>query len=286
MSPLFVLLVSVLVNADMPQPFKRVLQRNDDNPVTGNDVLIAQTLMDRSPFVQANFTSGVYDETMETAVQSFQKGHEQLNPDGVFGPETASLALKLHIRDGYKHITMIPANYTYLIKVSPHVNRTIEINATLFARHSKSLLIEDSVPVPVMEFKVRCHGKDFAPNQFSTDGDTPSGLAKIDLNSAEADTKDIGPYPINRIVEGLDGNLGLLAPNIRNGLLIHTGEWSGWTPDQPMPNSDGCIHGHPDDINKLWKTLVGLGVTIRDNPYGKLPYPYVPQGLLSVEEIE
>jgi len=33
------------------------------------------------------------------------------------------------------------------------------------------------------------------------------------------------------------------------------------------------------------KILKELGVKVRRNTFGKLPYPYQPQGLLSVEEI-
>ena len=50
-------------------------------------------------------------------------------------------------------------------------------------------------------------------------------------------------------------------------------------------NSDGCIHAHPEDLKTIDKILEELGVNVRPNPLGKLPYPYQPQGLLSVEEI-
>jgi len=49
--------------------------------------------------------------------------------------------------------------------------------------------------------------------------------------------------------------------------------------------SNGCIHVHPDDLEAIDKILKELGVKVRQNTYGKLPYPYQPQGLLSVEEI-
>lgn len=53
-----------------------------------------------------------------------------------------------------------------------------------------------------------------------------------------------------------------------------------------MPNSEGCIHAHPDDLKTIDNILKDeLGVKVRPNPFGKLPYPYQPQGLLSVEEI-
>ena len=54
-----------------------------------------------------------------------------------------------------------------------------------------------------------------------------------------------------------------------------------------MLNSDGCIHVHPMDLSKIDDILVNqLGVVIHKNPFGKKKYPYIPQGLLSVEQID
>jgi len=39
-------------------------------------------------------------------------------------------------------------------------------------------------------------------------------------------------------------------------------------------------------MKKIDDILEELGVIIRPNTLGKLPYPYKPQGLLSVEEID
>jgi hypothetical protein len=39
-------------------------------------------------------------------------------------------------------------------------------------------------------------------------------------------------------------------------------------------------------IKTVWTTLVGLGVEVRPNTNGALPYPYKPQGLLSVELVD
>ena len=50
----------------------------------------------------------------------------------------------------------------------------------------------------------------------------------------------------------------------------------------PMPNSDGCLHAHPDDVNRIWQSLIEIGVDVRPNPYSSSDYPYEPQGLLSV----
>ena len=49
--------------------------------------------------------------------------------------------------------------------------------------------------------------------------------------------------------------------------------------------SKGCIHAHPDDLKTIDEILIELGVKVRKNTNGRLPYPYQPQGLLSVEEI-
>ena len=123
-------------------------------------------------------------------------------------------------------------------------------------------------------------------NEFSSDGNTPTGLTLFDFNSPEGIPKLYGPYPINRAVKGLKGNAAFLIPNVRDGILLHTGEWPNWTPEDPMPNSSGCIHSHPDSIKTIANILEGLGVQMRKNPGGVLPYPYTPQGLLSVEQAD
>ena len=129
-------------------------------------------------------------------------------------------------------------------------------------------------------------------NSFTPDGSTPTGLSALDLNSPEecAECADLyGPYPVNRLVRGLAGNAGFLLPAMRNGILLRTGGWanhSGWTPDQPMPNSAGCVHAHPDDVHTIWRLLVErCGVEVRNNTGGQLPYPFQPQGLVAVVEV-
>jgi len=112
----------------------------------------------------------------------------------------------------------------------------------------------------------------------------------MDLNSPEpADSEQLyGPYPVNRVVAGLEGNAALVLdpagpyPNLRSGILMHTGEWPGWDPTMAMPNSDGCMHGHPADIEAVWRDLVDLGVKVHENPFSSVNYPYAPQGLVSV----
>ena len=50
-----------------------------------------------------------------------------------------------------------------------------------------------------------------------------TGVLEIDLNSPEPDPDLYGPWPVNRVVRGLEGNGQFLLPYIRDGLLIHTG---------------------------------------------------------------
>lgn len=80
-----------------------------------------------------------------------------------------------------------------------------------------------------------------------------------------------------------------MLPNIRDGILVHTGNWTtaevDWNPEHDMPNSSGCIHAHPSDVERIYKILVGLGVEVRDNPFSGKNYPYAPQGIGVVELI-
>ena len=44
---------------------------------------------------------------------------------------------------------------------------------------------------------------------------------------------------------------------------------------------------HPEDLRLIDDILINkLGVAKHDNPFGKKPYPYNPQGLLSIQQIE
>ena len=54
----------------------------------------------------------------------------------------------------------------------------------------------------------------------------------------------------------------------------------------PMPNSEGCVHAYPESVREIWRLLVErAGVEVRNNTDGRLPYPYVPQGLAAVYEV-
>jgi len=182
----------------------------------------------------------------------------------------------------------------YKVLVPVHRNRSIESTASLIAANGSV----------VYSFTVRAHGIDAPPapawpyfnsccdglNPFSGDGNTPTGLIEFDLNSPEDDPLEFGPYPVNRAVQGLEGNAGWLIPGIRDGILLHTGGWqnvSSWHPGLPMPNSLGCVHAYPESIYTVWQILTNdLGVAVRPNTDGQLPYPYKPQGLLSIECVD
>jgi len=272
----FALLFCITCADDWPCPFSRYL-KSDSPPMTGKDVLILQTLLQRSPFVKPPLQpSGSFDTTTDNAVKLFQQGNG-LTPDGIVGPTTAQKILDLHSYDGYKDDGKILPGFLYKVHIAVSRNRSIETTAFLY----------DSNMTLVYQFHVRLHGTQ-GRNQFCTDGDTPTGLSLFDLNSPENDPKDFGPYPVNRVVVGLSGNAKLLLSNsvntIRTGILLHTGEWTNWQPPQPMPDSDGCVHTWPQMCESVWKNLLSLGVVTRQNTFGQLPYPYTPQGIISIEE--
>jgi hypothetical protein len=134
-------------------------------------------------------------------------------------------------------------------------------------------------------------------NELSDGGNTPTGLSEFDLNTPEGNATLYGRYPVNRLVRGLKGNAAWLVTNVaattvRDGILMHTGNWTAtgvpWTPGTPMPNSLGCIHAYPDSIAGLAALLQGggVGAVARPNTDGALPYPYAPQGLLSIEQVD
>ena len=64
---------------------------------------------------------------------------------------------------------------------------------------------------------------------------------------------------------------------------LHTGEWPDWDPDMQMPNSAGCMHAHPSDLDSLNQIVMQrLGVQVNPNPFSGKDYPYKPQGIISM----
>lgn len=260
---------------DMPCPFTRVLSLTNP-PLSGIDVLILQRLLMRSVWVTVDLRpcNGTFDGLTAFAVQCYQAG-TRLPATGVVDNVTAQQLLLWHTADNYRDDGRILPGYLYKVHIAVHSNRSIETLARLFDNQMNLLLT----------FQVRTHGQ--GSSQLCGSGDTPTGLMTFDLNSPEDDPKSFGPFPVNRAVLGLSGNAEFLLPYARNGILMHTGEWEGWAPPQPMPDSHGCVHAWPDAIENVWHILVDkLGVEVRNNTFGQLPYPYVPQGLLSVEQFD
>jgi len=280
MGALALLLVFVVaINGQtMPCPFTRVL--TFQKPLlSGDDVFILQSLLKRVLLgVQITYK---YDNRTATAVEYFQEIAGLNSKPGVFDETTATALLGNFLDDNYQDDGIFPDGVLYKVYIPVYKNRSIETNATLFAGNGTSLL----------NFTVRTQGQvnndtGVAISQLCTSGETPTGLITFDLNSPEPDPTVYGPYPINRAVQGMQGNAAIVLSNIRDGILMHTGHWADWSPPMPMPNSHGCIHAYPQDIKEVWQILVSLGVQVHNNTYGKLPYPYPTQGILSIEQID
>jgi peptidoglycan hydrolase-like protein with peptidoglycan-binding domain len=100
----------------MSSPFYRELKVQSPM-LTGNDVLIAQTLISRDAAVGANFVvDGVYGSDSETACKSFQMANK-LEATGVVDESTSQALLDLHSADGYKDSGFTAASMGYLYKV-------------------------------------------------------------------------------------------------------------------------------------------------------------------------
>ncbi len=279
----------------MPLPFDREMYLTDP-PMTGDDVRILQKLLNRGPDAPKLKGDGVYGSAVQDAMATLQNSAAELESTEVFDPATAQYCLDKFSNDGVvdSGFSASELGYKYKIHVPVYTNRSLETQATLFDADNNVL----------HTFTVRAHGKrddgesypwpdwgsepgDNGLNQFSSGGMTPTGIMAIDLNSPEPNPEEYGPYPINRVVKGIRGNAELLLPYIRDGILMHTGQWSSpehpWDSSMPMPNSLGCMHGHPEDIAKVSELLQKNGVVVNDNPFSGKDYPYAPQGVLVVE---
>eukprot|EP00600_Ochromonadales_sp_CCMP1393_P005984 CAMPEP_0174968820 /NCGR_PEP_ID=MMETSP0004_2-20121128/8366_1 /TAXON_ID=420556 /ORGANISM="Ochromonas sp., Strain CCMP1393" /LENGTH=266 /DNA_ID=CAMNT_0016218135 /DNA_START=136 /DNA_END=936 /DNA_ORIENTATION=- len=266
--------------------------------MTGDDVTIAQSLLLRDDAVDDGLAvDGVYGDNCAKATGDFQTAHG-LSATGVLDSASAQLLLDLHSADGYKDSGFTAASMGYLYKfhIPVHSNRSVETYATLFDAENNVLLT----------FRARTHGHrddgsnndwpdygngDVGLTELASSGNTVTGLVEIDLNSPEPDPQLYGPWPVNRVVRGLEGNALMLLPDIRDGILIHTGNWTTeevqWKPTIDMPNSAGCIHAHPADIEKIYTILTEkLGVEVRENTYSGKNYPYTPQGVGVVELVD
>jgi hypothetical protein len=267
------LLACVSAQTTMPCPFYRPLTLQQP-PLNGNDVYIMQNLMLRA--IASTPISSVYDAKTQAAVSQFQAAHK-LTASGTFDEATATALLSGYSNDGYTDDGHIPDGVMYKVHIEVHSNRSIETQATLYAGNGTVLHV----------FTARTEGQPdnttgLPMNQFCGSGSTPTGLMTFDLNSPEDDPVSYGPYPVNRAVQGLKGNAAIVISDIRDGILMHTGEWANWNPSMPMPNSHGCVHAHPTDIYDVWQILVSMGVEVHNNTFGKLPYPYKTQVIIDL----
>lgn len=231
-------------NQSLPLPFTRVLKFND----TGSDVYIAQNLLKR--FTPGVAVTSIYDAATLEGVANLQLKYS-IPITGALDAPTASALLDCCSRDGYVDDGKPPSElgYQYKVHLRVYQNRSNEVTARLLAGNGTVLL----------EFIARAHGVDGPSNssvwpyysnccdglnEFSPDGNTPTGLSEFDLNTPEGNPVPYGPWPVNRLVKGLAGNAAFLVTNeanttIRDGILLHTGQWSNhssfpWAPPDPM----------------------------------------------------
>jgi len=289
----------------MPLPFKRELKVSTDVVLEGNDVLIATTLMSRcSAWPSSVKPSLQYTQSIAAAVTKVQE-HLSLTADGVFGAQTANATLQSYsddsfVDDGSIRASDYGAKYKIYIPVHSDAQRDIETMAQLLDAENNVL----------MSFTARTHGSSNPPtetwpnydnavglNQFTSNGNTPTGLGYLDLNSAEPPDvqASFGPYPVHRVVSGIafkgaSNNMDLLlqpdSTNMRSGILVHTGEWPDWKDGDQMPNSNGCIKVYPDDLQRINAIVMEqLGVTVNNNTFSGKNYPFKPQGIISIASI-
>lgn len=177
----------------MPSPFTRVLKLTNP-PMSGNDVLIAQTLLQRDAAVPSAFVaSGVYTSESVEAASKFQAANG-LKTSGDIDSASAQALLDLHSADGIKDSGFSAGSMGYLYKfhIPVHNNRSLETTATLFDKDNNVLL----------KFVARTHGHrgdgttqswpdfgdgDVGLNQFTSSGNTVTGIVEMDLNSPEPD---------------------------------------------------------------------------------------------------
>eukprot|EP00762_Andalucia_godoyi_P002637 ANDGO_03379.mRNA.1 hypothetical protein DFA_11980 len=267
----------LVVAADKPEyipPFSSDLALGG----SGDAVYVLQVFLSRMPNAPVGLSvSGKFDGLTTAAIRQFQSA-QGLPVTGIADVYTQNLLYKMYEYDGYHDDLKgtLPDGILYKVHVPVRKDRSVEVQATLYDRNMAVL----------HTFTVRAKGQANL-TQFASNGNTPSGLMSLDLNSPESDPQEYGPYPVNRAVAGIDGNARFTVPNVRNGILLHTGEWQDWDPSKPMPDSHGCLHAHPQDIYDIWQILTTkVGVQVHNNTFGKMPYPYKTQGLLSVECVD
>ena len=277
---------------DLVLPFTRSLFASQPY-FSGRDVVILQSLLRRYDGISL-VVDGVFGPKSSRALEYFQVREGIIPADGRLDIPTARLVLDKLMYDGYKDDGVIPPWAKFKMYAPVHRNRSIETTGILY----------DGAGNVLYKFPIRSRGwtgrLGQELNQLTTNGDSPTGLVTFDLNSKQPDPKAFGPYPCLRCVKGLKGNVAIGKDNVtgidgpdtflsnyRSGILVHTGQWDNWSPGQPMPNSHGCFHVYPNDMKTIVDILMKqLGVINRKNPFGRLPYPYEPQGIMSIEQVD
>jgi len=282
-------------------PFKRHLKLQSP-ALHGKDVVILQNLLRRHDSISSALpATGIFDATTQTAVKTFQEAEFLTQQEGILCPETGKKVIELLMHDGYRDSGVVPTDCKFYLHIPIHRDRNIETMATLYKCDSTVT----GMGTVLFTFKVRTRGGTMngqALNQLTSNGDTPSGLSTLDLNSKEPEkwVKSFGPYPVLRVVKGIKGNAAIGKDNstgvdgkdaflsdYRFGILLHTGIWDDWNTGLPMPNSYGCMHAHPQDQKKLVELLEKeTGAIVNENPFGTKPYPFKTQGYISIEEID
>jgi peptidoglycan hydrolase-like protein with peptidoglycan-binding domain len=144
-----VVLTVAVVFASMPSPFTRQLKLTSPY-MTGNDVLICQTLIKRDNAVDKNLaTDGVFGPASADAVSDFQKANG-LKSTGILDDVSAQKLLDLHSDDKYTDsgFTAESVGYLYKFYIPVHKNRSIETDSILYDKTGKVLL----------KFRTRTHG--------------------------------------------------------------------------------------------------------------------------------
>ena len=188
------------VLAVFPAPFHRTL-RVVEPPLQGPDVTVLQQLLRRINGTCALACgcgcSHRYDAVTAKAVACYAN-----RTDGVFTEPTAHRVLAELSSDGWVD-DGVPASATghlYKLLIPVHRNRSVETTAALL----------DANNVKRFSFRVRAHGHDVDAsgvpvpgrpwpdfssgvglNQFSTNGNTPTGLYEVDLNSPESSPQSL-----------------------------------------------------------------------------------------------
>jgi len=302
MLPLFLFIVcttfafSFSVADSMPFPWTRELQQSSP-AMEGTDVFITQNLLKRDSSVPASLVAdSIYGSETVNAVKSFQAAHK-LQVTGNFDAASASALIVCCSDDDVKDtgFTARSMGYKYKISIPVASNRSVETIGTLFDADNNILVKfharahghrDDGVNYPWPDFG--SNPPDDGLNEFTSSGNTVTGLIEIDLNSPESNAQLYGPWPVNRFVKGISGNAEWILPNIRDGILLHTGNWTTaehgvFDPlTMDMPNSSGCVHSHPSEVEAIYKALINIGVEIHENPFSGKNYPFKPQGIAVV----